>query len=84
MQFILGTKTYLKLWILGELRENIYEQFGGMNFAFMILYINVKEGEAYRCSCIVKEIFLKENITLLERRCIDGYWVNFVEASAVT
>ena len=48
----------------------------------LILNVDVKEGEANGCSCFVKEIFLKENITL-QRRCIDGYWVNFVAARDV-
>jgi len=43
---------------------------------------DVKEGEANGCSCVVREIFLKQETTL-EKRCIDGYWVRFVKACDV-
>jgi hypothetical protein len=43
---------------------------------------DVKEGEANGCSCIVKSIELKPNVEI-QKRCINGYWVNYVDANDV-
>jgi hypothetical protein len=42
----------------------------------------VKEGEANGCSCVVKSIDLKPNVQI-QRRCINGFWVNYVNADDV-
>jgi hypothetical protein len=49
----------------------------------LIFNTDVKTGEANGCSCTVTSIVLKHGETI-QKRCVDGYWVNFVGASQVS
>jgi hypothetical protein len=48
----------------------------------LIQNTDVREGEANGCSCVVKTIELKPNVEI-QRRCVNGFWVNYVNADDV-
>jgi len=48
----------------------------------LIVNTNVREGEANGCSCIVTSIEIKPNVEI-QKRCINGFWVNYVDADDV-
>jgi hypothetical protein len=48
----------------------------------LIKNTDVRKGEANGCSCIVISIELKSDVEI-QKRCINGYWVNYVDANDV-